>query len=171
MSDIDSLRHDIESMVEELRSTIRMIGEQDMPQTNVVSSARDRLRYISALTEQSAGQTLNAAEAIADRLRAQRAWAAKLAGKTRSPEIREFLETLRAQHELSAHDTSEIIQAQAFQDLVGQVINKLMLMVQKMEDSLVHLLVSEDPENNLLSGPAVTAQTAISQDDVDSLFG
>jgi chemotaxis protein CheZ len=46
--------------------------------------------------------------------------------------------------ELSVSDTSEIIQAQAFQDLVGQVINKLMVMVQKMEDSLVHLLVDDE---------------------------
>lgn len=171
MSDIESLRHDIESMVEELRSTIQMIGDQGMPQTNVVSSARDRLRYISALTEQSAGQTLNAAEAITDRLRAQRARAVNLARKTRSPDVRAFLESLQAEHELSAQDASEIIQAQAFQDLVGQVINKLMVMVQKMEDSLVHLLVSEVPDANSLAGPAVTARTAISQDDVDSLFG
>ncbi len=171
MSDIESLRRDIESMVEELRSTIHLIGDQDMSQANVVSNARDRLRYISALTEQSAGQTLNAAEAIADRLRAQQAWAANLVGKTRSPEIRTFLESLQAEHELSAHDASEIIQAQAFQDLVGQVINKLMVMVQKMEDSLVHLLVDDDPDPGLLAGPAVTPQTAISQDDVDNLFG
>lgn len=171
MSDIESLRHDIETMVEELRSTISMIGDQDMPQANVVSNARDRLRYISALTEQSAGQTLNAAEAIADRLHAQQAWAATLMGKTRSPEIRSFLETLREEHTLSVHDTSEIIQAQAFQDLVGQVVNKLMVMVQKMEDSLVHLLVDDEPDPGLLAGPAVTKETAISQDDVDNLFG
>jgi chemotaxis protein CheZ len=171
MNDINSLRRDIESMVEELRSTIHMIGDQEMPQANVVSNARDRLRYISALTEQSAGQTLNAAEAIADRLRAQRAQAEKLVGKARSPEIRAFLESLRAEHELSVSDTSDIIQAQAFQDLVGQVINKLMVMVQKMEDSLVHLLVDDDPDPGLLAGPAVTPQAAISQDDVDSLFG
>lgn len=171
MNDINSLRRDIESMVEELRSTIHMIGDQEMPQANVVSNARDRLRYISALTEQSAGQTLNAAEAIADRLRAQRAQAEKLVGKARSPEIRAFLEGLRTEHELSVSDTSDIIQAQAFQDLVGQVINKLMVMVQKMEDSLVHLLVDDDPDPGLLAGPAVTPQAAISQDDVDSLFG
>jgi chemotaxis protein CheZ len=171
MSDIESLRRDIESMVEELRSTIHMIGDQDMPQTNVVSNARDRLRYISALTEQSAGQTLNAAEAIADRLHAQQARAAKLMGKTRSPEIRAFLETVRKEHQLSVNDTSEIIQAQAFQDLVGQVINKLMVMVQKMEDSLVHLLVNDEPDSGQLAGPAITPETVISQDDVDSLFG
>lgn len=171
MSDIESLRRDIESMVEELRATIHMIGDQDVPQTNVVSNARDRLRYISALTEQSAGQTLNAAEAIAERLHGQMAAAARLMGKTRSPEIRAFLESLQAEHLLSVHDTREIIQAQAFQDLVGQVINKLMAMVQKMEDSLVHLLVNDEPEAGRLSGPAVKPAAAISQDDVDDLFG
>lgn len=171
MSDIESLRHDIESMVEELRSTIHLIGDQDMPQATVVRNARDRLRYISALTEQAAGQTLNAAEAITDRLRAQQAAAAVLMQKTRSPELRAFLASLQAEHALSARDASEIIQAQAFQDLVGQVINKLMSMVQKLEDNLVHLLVRDDVEAVALSGPALTPQEAVSQDDVDNLFG
>lgn len=171
MSDIDSLRRDLESMVEELRATIRVIGDQDVPQANVVSNARDRLRYIAALTEQSAGQTLSAAEAISDRLRAQQALAAKLARKTRSTDIRAFLATLQSEHDLSTQDASEIIQAQAFQDLVGQVINKLLVMVQKMEDSLVHLLVDDEAEPGQLAGPAVTPQAAISQDDVDNLFG
>ena len=171
MSDIETLRHDIESMVEELRATMHMIGDQDVPQTNVVTNARDRLRYISALTEQSAGQTLNAVEAISSRLHAQSDAAARLMAKTRSPEIRAFLESLQADHLLSGHDAREIIQAQAFQDLVGQVINKLMAMIQKMEDSLVHLLVQDEQENGLLSGPAVKQEAAISQDDVDDLFG
>jgi chemotaxis protein CheZ len=171
MNDLETLRHDLIGMVEELRSTLHDIGDQDLPQTNVVSNARDRLRYISALTEQAAGQSLNAAEAIGDRLRAQKARAAELAGKTRSPEIRAFLVSLQAEHELSSADTSEIVQAQAFQDLVGQVINKLMVLVQKMEDSLVHLLVADEPDPGLLAGPAVTPSAAVSQDEVDDLFG
>ena len=171
MHNLENLRHDLIGMVQELRSTLHDIGDQDMPQTSVVSNARDRLRYISALTEQSAGQTLNAVEAIADRLRAQKLRAAELAGKTRSPEIRAFLASLQAEHALSSADTSAIIQAQAFQDLVGQVINKLMVLVQKMEDSLVHLLVDDDPDPVLLSGPGVPAEAAVSQDDVDDLFG
>ncbi len=171
MSDIESLRRDIESMVEELRATIHLIGDQDVPQTSVVSNARDRLRYISVLTEQSAGQTLNAAEAISERLHAQMDAAARLAGRARSPAVRAFLENLQAEHLLSVHDTREIIQAQAFQDLVGQVVNKLMAMVQKMEESLVHLLVKDEPEAGQMSGPAVKPEAAISQDDVDDLFG
>jgi chemotaxis protein CheZ len=171
MSNLDTLRHDLIGMVHELRATLHDIGDQDLPQTNVVSNARDRLRYISALTEQAAGQTLNAAEAIADRLRAQRTRAAQLAGKTRSPEVRAFLLDLLAEHEQSSADASEIIQAQAFQDLVGQVINKLMVLVQKMEDSLVHLLVEDEPDPGLLAGPAVTPTAAVSQEEIDDLFG
>ncbi len=171
MTTHDTLRHDLIGMVEELRTTLRDIGEQNLPQTNVVSNARDRLRYIAALTEQSAGQTLNAAEAIADRLRAQKTRALVLAGKTRSPEIRAFLADLQVEHALSSADTSEIIQAQAFQDLVGQVINKLMVLVQKMEDSLVHLLVDDEPDPGLLAGPAIKLAAAVSQDEVDDLFG
>lgn len=170
MSDVDSLRRDIVSMVEELRFTIQDIGDQDLPQTNVVSNARDRLRYISALTEQSAGQTLNATEAICERLRGQQDDAAALVRKTRSPEIRAFLSRLVAEHQLSSADTNEIIQAQAFQDLVGQVVNKLMVMVQRMEDSLVHLLVEDEPDPGLLAGPALQTQERVSQDDIDTLF-
>lgn len=171
MNHDENLRHDLIGMVEELRSALNEIGDEGMPQTNVVSNARDRLRYITALTEQAAGQTLNAAEVVGDRLRAQKVLAARLAGKTRSPEVRAFLLGLVAEHEQSGGDLSEIIQAQAFQDLVGQVINKLLGVVQKMEDSLVHLLVEEEPDPGLLAGPAVTPAAAVSQDEVDDLFG
>lgn len=171
MNNDENLRHDLIGMVEELRSALNEIGDQGLRQANVVSNARDRLRYITALTEQAAGQTLNAAEAVGDRLRAQKTLAAALAGKTRSPEIRAFLLGLVAEHEQSGGDLSEIIQAQAFQDLVGQVINKLLVVVQKMEDSLVHLLVEEEADPGLLAGPAVTPAAAVSQDEVDDLFG
>lgn len=171
MNDVESLRRDIVGMVEELRAAMRDIGDGGMPEANVVSNTRDRLRYIAALTEQAAGRTLNAAEAIADRLRTQRERAAAMMGRTRSPAVRAFLADLYAEHALAAADASEIIQAQAFQDLVGQVVNKLLLTVQKMEDGLVHLLVDEPVQAETLAGPAVDARTAVSQADVDSLFG
>jgi chemotaxis protein CheZ len=171
MSDLNTLRHDLVGMVEDLRATLQNIGEGDLPRANLVSNARDRLRYIATLTEQSAGQSLNAAEAIGDRLRAQQARAAELVAKTRSPEIRAFLASLQVEHEQSRGDVSDIIQAQAFQDLVGQVINKLLVLVQKLEDNLIHLLVEDVPDPELLAGPAVTPEAAVSQDEIDDLFG
>lgn len=171
MSDLDSLRRNLVAMVEELRYTMKDIGDQGLPTDNVINNARDRLRYISSLTEQSAGQTLNAAEAILDRLHAQRAQAEMLARKTRSPEIRAFLDRLAEEHRLSSAAAGEIIEAQAFQDLVGQVVGKLMLTVQKMEDSLVHLLVEDNKDPNALAGPVTKPEQQVSQEDIDNLFG
>lgn len=171
MKELDALKQDIVSMVEELRHTVQEIGEQELPQVNVVSNARDRLRYISSLTEQAAGQTLNAAEAISDRLHGQQNQARVLLGRVRSPTARAFLEQVIEEHGRSLADTREIIQAQAFQDLVGQVVGKMMTMVQRLEDSLVHLIVEDKPDPVQLSGPAVRADTRVSQADVDDLFG
>lgn len=170
MSNLESLRRDLIAMVDELRAAMDEIGERDVPQTSVVRDARDRLRYISALTEQSAAQTLHAAESISGRLNAQQAAAATLLPRVRSAQVRAFLESLQAEHRSSLAELSEIIQAQAFQDLVGQVVNKLLLTVQRMEDSLAHLLIDEAPEEGGLAGPAVRQEERVSQADVDSLF-
>lgn len=166
----DGLRADLRVLVDELRATLQEIGEGEVAQARVVSNARDRLRYIASLTEQAASQTLNAAEAIGDRLRAQRADAARLARLTRSARLRAFLARLDAEHEAAAGQLSEVIQAQAYQDLVGQVVNKLLDTVQRLEDSLAHLLVEEAPAGEL-AGPQVRAGERISQDEVDDLFG
>ena len=170
MSDTEALRHDLTEMVDELRATLREIGEGPLPQAQSMTNSRDRLRYIASLTEQAASQTLNAAEVIGDRLRAQRAEAGQLIGLTRSPRMRDFLERLQSEHAGSNEQLTEIIQAQAFQDLVGQVINKLMSTVQRMEDSLAHLLIEDEAEGKL-SGPQVRQEAQFSQDDVDDLFG
>lgn len=170
MNNVQILRQDLVGIVGELHAALREIGNEQLPQTAIVNNARDRLRYIATLTEQSASQTLRAAESIGDSLRAQRTQAHLLLRKARSPESLVFLQDLDARHEQSLAQISEIIQAQAFQDLVGQVINKLMLTVEKMEASLAHLLLEADPDPGLLAGPQVHVEARISQADVDSLF-
>lgn len=169
MKDIENLRRDVVAMVDELHAAMQEIGGDDVPQAAVVNNARDRLRYISALTEQAASRTLTAAEEIVDRLKAQQAEAKLLHAKSRSPATRAFLERLQAEHQVASAQAAEIIQAQAFQDLVGQVVNKLMVTIQKMEESLVHLLIDEEQEGHL-AGPAVRQEDRVSQDDIDSLF-
>ncbi len=169
MKNVENFRRDVEAMVDELRATLSDLGSGGPDEASVVSNARDRLRYISALTEQAAGRTLTAAEAVAERIKAQRAMAASLVSKTRSAEIRAFLERMQAEHEVTSAQLTEIIQAQEFQDLVGQVVNKLMVMVQKMEDNLVHLLIDEEPDPHL-AGPAMRKENQVNQQDIDDLF-
>jgi chemotaxis protein CheZ len=170
MSQQQDLRHDIQDLVNELRTTLQEIGQDSLPQAQVVSNTRDRLRYIASLTEQAASQTLNAAETIGDRLRHQQQEARILTKLTRSPRMRDFFTDMDNAHTLCTQELSEVIQAQAFQDLVGQVINKLMLTVEKMETGLAHLLIEEEADQGLLSGPQVRAEEKVSQDDIDSLF-
>lgn len=169
MKNVENFRRGVEAMVDELRATMSELGSDGPTEASVVSNARDRLRYISALTEQAAGRTLTAAEGLSERIKAQGAMAAALAGKTRSAEIRAFLEQLQTEHDAASAQLSEIIQAQEFQDLVGQVVNKLLVMVQKMEDNLVHLLIDEDPDPHL-AGPATRKENQVSQQDIDDLF-
>jgi chemotaxis protein CheZ len=170
MSQEQDLRHNLQDLVDELRTTLREIGRESLPQDQLVSDTRDRLRYIASLTEQAASQTLNAAEAIGDRLKRQRQRAQALTKLTRSPQLQAFLADLEAEHAASAEELSEVIQAQAFQDLVGQVVNKLMLTVEKMEAGLAHLLIEEEGDRGSLAGPQVRAEERVSQDDIDSLF-
>jgi len=164
------LRQTIHELVEDLRTNLREIGLDSMPQVDVVNNTRDRLRYIASLTEQAASQTLNAAEAIGDRLKHQRQQAQALTKLTRSPQVRAFLADLEAGHAASAEELSEVIQAQAFQDLVGQVVNKLLVTVEKMEAGLAHLLIEEEGDGGLMAGPQVRAEERVSQDDIDRLF-
>lgn len=170
MNNVETLRHDLVGIVSELHTALREIGSEQLPQTGIVNNTRDRLRYIATLTEQAASQTLHAAESISDSLHEQQTAARGLLSKVRSPDARAFLQTLDAQHQQALGQVSNIIQAQAFQDLVGQVINKLMLTIEKMETSLAHLLLEEEADPGLLAGPQVRSDEQISQVDIDNLF-
>jgi len=73
----------------------------------------------------------------------------------------------------------EIVMAQDFQDLTGQVIKKIMEVTQQMEQQLVDLLVENAPaaakkDGGLLNGPVVNAEgrsdVVTNQDQVDDLL-
>ena len=170
MSDVETLRHNLVGIVGELHAALREIEGDHLPQTGVVSNARDRLRYIATLTEQSASQTLRSAELISENLHAQQNQIRSLMRKVRSPQARAFLQAVDIQHAEGLNHVSEIIQAQVFQDLVGQVINKLMMTVEKMEASLAHLLLEEEVDAGSLAGPQVRIEEQVSQADIDNLF-
>ena len=167
----NTLRDNLAHLVEDLREALHEIGGDAGAQTQVVNDTRDRLRYIASLTEQAASQTLNVAENLGETLRAQQTDAQVLLGKTRSEAVRAFLRQLSVDHDQSRQALNEVIQAQAFQDLVGQVINKLLVTVEKMETSLAHLLIENAPDPGLLAGPQIHADRGVSQEDIDSLFG
>lgn len=157
---------------------------------------RDRLNYIATMTAQAAERTLTAAEAaqpIQDKLGTT---ARDLAGKwdrlfSKQLGVDEFKALVKDTHSYLHHVPSqtdasssqllEIIMAQDFQDLTGQVIKKVLAAAQELEKQLVALLVEATPEDKrntvrpgLLEGPIVNAtgrsDVVTSQEQVDELL-
>ena len=166
----EKVRANIAYLIDDLRHSLQEIGHDSEGETNAVSDTRDRLRYIAQLTEQAAGRTLQAAEHIGDRLRAQQAAIADLPYNELPAPAQQFLTSLYEQHQQSLNEVRDVMQAQEFQDLVGQVINKLLVTVERMESSLVHLLIDEEESTGLMNGPQIDSAEKVSQSDVDSLF-
>lgn len=174
------------------------LAENDIP------DARERLRYVITLTEQAATTTLNAVETILPRITALNARLERLTAqwerflqrqmpyqefKELSCAITVFLENLNQEINLLHGQLNEVLMAQSFQDLTGQIIRRVIDLVQQTEDSLIELIrlssqrsrVQRDPASGradrlgeiAAAGPPVPGleQAAVaSQDEVDDLL-
>ena len=168
-----------------LRESMRELGlDQEIAKAaQAIPDARDRLNYVAAMTERAAERALNAvdvAQPIQDQLASQAkqlhsrwdAWFAKPVALGDARELvtdtRSYLQAVPQQTAATNVQLTEIMMAQDFQDLTGQVIKKMMEVVQQMETQLLQLLIdntSQDkrPEvliqtgtHGLLNGPQVT---------------
>ena len=180
------------SVVRELHDTLRQLGYEIVSNEVLreISGSQGRLEYIALLTEQSANKVLNAVdEALpiqsgqlkkAKELEAQ--WTRMLAGKLSPSEIeilalssRDFAANVAQSSEETKTHLMEIMMAQAFQDITGQIITKIAALTQKLEIELAQILQDYVAESttkksiNLLAGPA-EPKLAMEQNDVDSLL-
>jgi chemotaxis protein CheZ len=160
---------------------------------NSLPDARDRLVYIATLTGQAAERVLGAVEAAQDderRLEAasrglaerwKRLYANELSVdefKVLAGETRDFLAGLPAHAGAVQQRLHEIMMAQDFHDLTGQVIKKVVELAATLESSLVALLVETQqaerkPDEGWLSGPSVRTDrpdVVANQAQVDSLL-
>lgn len=181
-----------------LHDALRELGYDRLLEKTAASipDARDRLDYVVKMTEQAAVRALNAIEAaqpIQDRLgdeaeRLSAHWQ-KLFDKQLSVEefktlvagTRDYLADVPKQTRATNAQLLEIMMAQDFQDLTGQVIKKITALAQNMEQQLVHLLVDLVPaemrseiDSGLLNGPVVNAagrsDVVTDQNQVDDLL-
>ena len=163
---------------------------------NTIPDARDRLAYIATLTEKAAERVLNATDIAKPLQDKMDVGAANLSGqwdrllknelsiddfKQLVTETRGFLGSV-SQHTKATNDQLlEIMMAQDFQDLTGQVIKKIIEMAKEVENQLLSLLLqSSSPEKKaemntgLLNGPVVNAKDrtdiVTSQEQVDDLL-
>lgn len=159
-------------LVRRLHETLQEMGCDEAIQHAVgeLPDARDRLNHIAQLTEQAAQSTLTAVEKAlplqermeTDALALTGEWHAATddGAKLRVGEkMQVFLEGLPGHTRETSSQLTEIMMAQGFQDLTGQMIKKVINMAQNLEQQLVHVL--------LISKPTETAKT----DGQDALYG
>jgi chemotaxis protein CheZ len=132
-------------------------GEEEKESNDIsnMSDATDRLSYVMKLTDQAANKTLDLVEdslPVADALKAEAAslkdeWG-RLVQRDMTPDefrqlywrLDEFFKRLDSDTSKLSTNMTEILMAQDFQDLTGQVINKVTGLVKEVEASLVDLV-------------------------------
>ena len=163
---------------------------------DAIPDAKDRLGYIASLTESAAERVLNATDlakpyqdeiesrALALTARWEQLYANQLSiaeFKNLAEDTRHYLGHVPKQTQATNAQLLEIVMAQDFQDLTGQVIKKMMDMVHILEKELVTFLIEFSPDskkagldNNLLNGPVVNpagrTDVVSSQQQVDDLL-
>lgn len=161
-----------------------------------IPDARQRLTYIAQMTEQAASRVLNATdiarpiqdkvEADADALRARwdKLFAHELSVddfKALAAETHGFLGAVAENSRATNAQLLEIMMAQDFQDLTGQVIKKVVDMAQTLESQLLQVLLEVTPvekrsgrHGGLMNGPVVSSEgrddVVTSQEQVDDLL-
>ena len=161
-----------------------------------IPDASERLSYVITMTEKSANTTLSAVEAglpLAEEMGTQsksiaEKWERFCRRELSVDDFRElsrelggFLETAqRCSQQLNGHLT-DVLMAQDFQDLTGQIIRQVITLVHDVEDKLVqlvrisgHKMPEKQKDMNKLEGPVIPGvdqgNTVSGQDDVDDLL-
>jgi len=185
-------------MTRALHESLRGLGLDKLIEkaASDIPDARDRLDYVARLSEQAAQKVLNATDAAgplqdqieSDAGKLEQQWQALLAKADAGDADWRALaaQTVSAMQQArggSAQTKSylmDIMMAQDFQDLTGQVITKVTTIAQNLEQQLVQMLVDFAPaevkrefDSGLLNGPQInpTGNDVVSnQGQVDDLL-
>lgn len=201
--------HDGGNMFERLGGIVRLLHDSlrelgyDKALTEASSQivdAQDRLEYVATLTEQAANKVLNtldegmpAQDLLSKQARdMETRWSDLFEGKLSLDEFkalagdsRQFASLVSASTEAEKARLLEIMMAQDFQDITGQLIKKVVKITQTVESELAQLLVDNAPPDvkeklaqkaqpapvvpELMQGPSVP-DVALNQDNVDDLL-
>jgi chemotaxis protein CheZ len=157
--------------------------------TDGLPDARSRLSYIADKTAEAANKVLNSVEqAKAEQSaisRATRGMAKSIVANpvkaVASGAVLNFVQDVELRTQRIDGHLTDIMMAQDFHDLTGQVVAKVVTLANDLEDSLVKLLVSVVPpqqrekvDPSMLNGPVVNAEgrtdVVANQGEVDDLL-
>ncbi|HZW12186.1 MAG TPA: protein phosphatase CheZ [Noviherbaspirillum sp.] len=184
-------------IVRMLHDSLRQLG-YDRSLSDVASQITDaqgRLEHIASLTEQAANKVLNTVdtsipeqEALSKKAEEmENRWTMLFDGKLSIEEFKalagdskQFAATVMQASEAEKARLLEIMMAQDFQDITGQLIKKIVTITSTAEQELAQLLrdnappevkaaMAENKPAELMTGPSAPG-AAMAQDDVDSLL-
>lgn len=162
-----------------------------------IPDAKERLNYVITMTDQAAHRTLTAVEEtipLSEQLEQEstalaQKWERLLrrelsAGefKSLSQEVGKFLPLVLSCSSKIHANLSDVLLAQDYQDITGQIIRRVIKLVQDVEDSLVRLIkisgqhmmpAGERQHKTGLDGPQINADhpdVVMGQDNVDDLL-
>ncbi|MDX1914518.1 MAG: protein phosphatase CheZ [Methylophilus sp.] len=197
MASQDEMLNRIGHVTRALHDSLRGLGLDKMLEqvASEIPDARDRLNYVARMTEQAAERVLNATDEAtplqtdlatgATSLKAR--WETTLANPSLKSEYNllanetiEFLTLTEKNTAATKALLMDIMMAQDFQDLTGQVIKKITGLAQDLEKQLVQVLVDFSPvankkdEDSLLNGPQIDPGSKVdvvsNQEQVDDLL-
>jgi chemotaxis protein CheZ len=186
-------------LARQLHDSLRGLGADKLLEDaahKAIPDARQRLTYIAQMTEQAASKVLNAADIakpVQDELMTRseamsKRWDKMFANqlsvdefKLLAADTRTYFAEAPPKLKITNDQLMEIMLAQDFQDLTGQVIKKIVDVVQNMETQLLSLLIEAMPEQRkaeapegLLNGPVINADgrsdVVTNQSQVDDLL-
>ncbi len=187
----------IGQLTRKLHDSLRELGYDKALEDTArqIPDAQERLQYIARMTEQAASKVLNACDIakpaqddLDARVRALGArWEKMFANqlsvdefKALAADTRSFFAAAPVQIGVVSAQLGEIMLAQDFQDLTGQVIKKVVEIVRNIEGQLVQLLLEVMPEekkaatpSSLMNGPVInpaSGDVLTSQAQVDDLL-
>lgn len=185
-------------MTRSLHDSLRGLGFDKLIEKAAydIPNARDRLDYVARMTEQAAQRVLNATDVagpLQDRIddgagKIATGWQGVMDAPFSEAQYRamadrtiDYLDETRSATSVTKQQLLEIMMAQDFQDLTGQVIKKITELAQGLEQQLVQLLIDYAPPDvrrevgaGLLNGPQInptaSADVVADQGQVDDLL-
>ena len=183
--------HQLGMITRQLHDTLNQLGVMPRLQeaANGLPDARSRLNYIAQKTGEAANKVLNSVDMAkaehhtisAETRRIASAIVADPVKAVATGAVMNFVGEVEAATDRIDRHLTDIMMAQDFHDLTGQVVAKVVALASDLEDSLVKLLVQAAPadqaqrvEAAVLNGPVVCPEgrtdVVANQGEVDDLL-
>lgn len=198
LSSRDEMFQQVGQITRRLHEMLEQLGYEKMlsqTATEILPDTQQRLEYISSMTEKAAQKVLAATEVASPLMETisfeskslQTRWESVFAQQLPVTEFRQlaldtraFLAQTQESSEIAKSQLMEIMMAQDFQDLTGQVIKRIIDLAQDLQSQLLVFLIDNIPPDkkeeaeSLMNGPVINQkegeEVVTSQIQVDDLL-